>query len=294
MGWKMKRIDIEHLVRWAYCDELPKVGRETSLIAAIRSSWSSLSRYGELLTVVQEGDIANRWGLVPLAGADDPHPDALVVADAVEALAGFEVELPEGWNPLSDMGDLGPEGLEAVSRGLDRLSPVGADGQRKVRQPLARLLIRHAVLGSAPAWEAEAPAPRMVIGANGKPMWFRRIVATSPGPFGPVTTTVEVDGYNPSRQRPFPGAYRKVELVPDPAPVVVERGEYELWVAGLGLLVELLAGKLAAHVALPCARVPRPWEATPAEMVADTRLLPSLLVSAPPLHGRPRKSAISA
>ncbi len=35
----MKQVDIEHLVRWAYRDELPKVGRETSLVAALRSGW---------------------------------------------------------------------------------------------------------------------------------------------------------------------------------------------------------------------------------------------------------------
>ncbi len=64
----------------------------------------------------------NRWGLVPLDTMDDPHPDALAVAAAVEELGGFEVSLPDGWDPLSDLGDLGAEGQDAVRRGLDRLA----------------------------------------------------------------------------------------------------------------------------------------------------------------------------
>ncbi|MFG1414040.1 hypothetical protein V5G24_23345 [Xanthobacter sp. VTT E-85241] len=259
----MKTIDIEHLVRWAYCDELPKVGRPTSLVAAIRSGWSSLSRYGELLTVVQEPDILNQWGLVPLeVEGGDPHPDALAVAAAVEDLAKLDVELPEGWNPLTDMGDLGEEGAEAVRRGLDRLSPLTEEGRRKVRQPLSRLVIRQAILGCAPAWEAGPPVRRVVSGANGKPRWFRQITHLSPGAFGPVASVVEIDGFNGSRQRPFPGAYRKFELVPDPAPIVVERGEYELWIAALGCLAETLADQgLSAHLVHHSARPARPWEA---------------------------------
>ncbi|GGF56608.1 hypothetical protein GCM10007301_15360 [Azorhizobium oxalatiphilum] len=286
----MKRVDIEQLVRWTYRDELPKVERDTDFSAGIPSSWSSLARYGELLTVVQEGDIVNRWGLVPLDGDHEPHPDALVVADAVEMLGEFEVALPDGWSPLSDMGDLGPEGVEAVRRGLDRLSPVDPNGRRTLRQPLARLIIRNAVLGCAPCWEAEAPERVMVTGANGKPLWFRHLTETTPGAFGPVTSTVEVDGFNASRQRPYPGAYRKFALLPDPTFAVVERGEYELWVAALGLLVELLDGKLSAHIPTPSARLSRPWEVS----APEGRILPSLVVPAPVPRRKPSRSSISA
>lgn len=286
----MKRIDIEHLVRWAYRDELPKVARETSLIAALRSGWASISRWSELMTVVQEGDLVNRWGLVPLDTMDDPHPDALAVAAAVERLGDFEVSLPEGWNPLSDLGDLGPEGQDAVRRGLDRLSPPDGQGARVMRQPLARIVIRQAILGTAPSWEAEVPARRMVTGPNGKPRWFRAVSHVSAGAFGDVTETVEVDGFNAARQRPFPGAYRKFELEPDPCPVVVERGEYELWVAGLHALVDLLAGTLSAHAPLPPARVARPWEGAG----RDARILRSSLPPAAPLRASRKAPAIAA
>lgn len=288
----MKTLGIEALLSWAYRDELPKMAAPKSLVAAIRPAWHSLSRFGELMTVVQETDIVNRFGVTPLlsGGDEDPHPDALAVADAVEALAWCEVGMPEGWNPLADMGDLGPEGPDAVRRGLDRLSPADGEGRRKVREPLSRLVIRHAVLGGAPVWEAEAPARRMVTGPNGKPAWFRRIVATSPGAFGPVTTPVEVDGYNHTRQRPFPGAYRKFELVPDPVSTVVERGEYELWFAALALLVEMLGGTLAQHAVLPCARSPRPWEVS----VSGARILASAPASPVVAHEGRKKNSIPA
>lgn len=272
----MKTVDIETLLRWAYRDELPKMAAASSMVAAVRSSWHAVSRFGELMAVVQEADVVNRWGLVPLTrAADDPHPDALAVADAVEALAACDVNVPESWNPLSDMGDLGAEGEDAVRRGIDRLAPRGVDGRRKLRDPLSRLIIRHALLGGGPAWEAEAPTRRMVMGANGQPRWFRRVACTTPGAFGPLTTHLEVDGFNPAGRRPFPGAYRKFELVPDPAPAIVERGEYELWFAALGLLVEALSGTLVQHVPMPCQRSPRPWDGA----VSSGRVLPSLLAA---------------
>lgn len=294
-GPVMKRVDIETLVRWAYRDELPKVGRETTLVAAIRSGWAACSRYGELLTVVQESDIVNRWGLVPLdVETDGPHPDAMAVADAVERLALHEVDIPADWYPLADMGDLGAEGVDAVRRGVDRLLVQDAQGRRMPRQSLARLVIRHAILGDAPAWEAEAPTRRMV-SACGKPKWFRQISQVTPGAFGPCAQTVEVDGYNATRQRPFPGAYRKFELVPDPVATVRERGEYEMWHAALNLLLEdLHATGLTAHQVLPSPRPPRPWLVAHGGAVSSARILPSVMAPAPiPRDGR-KKNRVAA
>lgn len=289
----MKRIDIEHLVRWAYLDELPKVAAQPDRLSGPQmvSGGAVLARLSVLHTLVQEQGIANRYGVLPLLdkSPDGPHPDALAVASAVEALADFQVELPEGWNPLADMGDLGAEGLDAVRRGLDRLAPPDAAGARKVRHPLSRLVVRQAVLGSAPAWEAEAPTRRMVC-SNGKPRWFRRIVQTTAGAFGPIEQTIELDGFNSARQRPYPGAYRKFELDPDPMMSVVERGEHELWVSALAVLADLLTEGLSAHIALPPARPARPWEGD----VPAGRILPSLAVSADGARGRAKKNSIAA
>ncbi|MEP9378400.1 hypothetical protein ABLE91_16915 [Aquabacter sp. CN5-332] len=287
----MKQINIEALLRWTYRDELPKVGRPTSMVAAIRPGWSAMSKLSVLHTVVQETDIANRWGLVPLdMAADDPHPDALAVAEAVERLGKREVELPGDWSPLSDMGDLGDEGAEAVRRGVERLFILDAKGLRKPRQPLSRLVIRHAILGSAPAWEGEVPARRMIC-EHGKPKWFRRVVQETPGPFDPVSTEVEIDGYNHTRQRPYPGAYRKFELVPDPMGTVVDRGERELWVAALAMLAEDLQGRgLIAHTVTGCIQSARPWEAAAPEV----RILPSTIVRAVTVREGQKKKPIPA
>ncbi|MEW6256900.1 MAG: hypothetical protein AB1592_13175 [Pseudomonadota bacterium] len=289
----MKRIDIEHLVRWAYRDELPKVAARPKRLGpgGMVSGAAVLAKLQELNTLVQEPDIANRYGVLPLLedGPDEPHPDAICVAEAVEDLTGLDMEMPEGWNPLADMGDLGAEGIDAVRRGLDRLAPMAGTGKRSIRQSLSRLVIRQAVLGAAPSWEAEMPTRRMIC-AGGKPKWFRRVVQITQGAFGPVEQSIEIDGFNVARQRPFPGAYRKFELHPDPMMVVTERGEYELWVSALRVLTVILDGKLAAHVPLPPARPVRPWEGEGTQ----ARILPSLSISGCVAQASENKNPIAA
>lgn len=293
----MRAIDIEALVRWAYRDELPKAASVAGegLAFGFRSGWGGVERYGELLAVVQEPDIRNRYGLVPdFTATGEPHPDAVAVHEAVEALATLEFVQPEGWNPLSDMGDLGIDGPAAVARGLARLLVVedarGADvalsrdlrsaavkdgvarGQRLVlRRSPARLVIRQAILGGCPPWEAEAPE-RCVVMEYGKPKWFRRVVQVSDGAFGPASHEMEVDGFDAKRRRPFPDAYQRFILDPDPADAVHARAEYEIWIAALGVLVEDLAGQLHAHAPTPPTRATRPWERD----VNAGRILPSL------------------
>ncbi|OYX15039.1 MAG: hypothetical protein B7Z15_01870 [Rhizobiales bacterium 32-66-8] len=289
----MKRVDIETLVRWAYRDELPKVAARPARLgpSGLVSGAAMWAKLHVLNTLVQEPDIANRYGVLPLLddSPDDVHPDAVRVAEAVEGLARLEVCVPDAWHPLGDMGDLGPEGADAVRRGLDRLAPVTSSGARIVRHALSRLVIRHAILGAAPSWQAEVPTRRMVC-AGGKPKWFRRAIYTTDGAFGPVHQTLEIEGFNAARQRPFPGAYRKFELDPDPVTAVVERGEHELWVSALALLAETLSGALTAHVPLPPARPARPWEGE----AEKARILPSFAISAPDALGSENKNSIAA
>lgn len=281
-----KAIDIEALLRWAYRDELPKALPVEGPMAGIRSASLSLSRAAELMAVVQETDVRNRFGLFPDRFADsEPHADAVRVHEAVTGLDRCAVDLPEGWDPLSDMGDLGPEGAGAVARGLDMLFSVDASGARILRRPVARLVIRQAILGGAPAWEGEMPERRKVTGANGKVRWFRRILCVSEGAFGVVTEEVEVDGIDPKRRLPHPDAYTRTVLDPDPAPVVQGRAEYELWRAALDLLTEDLAGRLETRFAMASDRSRRPWEAPD----AARRILPSLIVL--PVRGPPRAAA---
>lgn len=287
----MKRIEIEALLRWAYRDELPKAAAAGGdrLAVGFRSGWGGVEKWGELLTLVQEPDIRNRFGLVPdYLATTEPHPDAVRVDEAVERLRLCGFEAPAGWNPIADLldaaGDLGARGAAAVARGLAALTLVDVTGRTVLRRSVSRLVMRQAILGGCPAWEGDVPELRQET-AHGKVRWFRRVVLEVEGAFGPTQEEIELDGYDQKRQRPFPGAYTKSYLDPDPAPVVEARAEYELWRAALDLLAEDLAHGLEAHAVLPSTRSPRPWEAPDPER----RVLPSLLV--PPVAAPDSRAA---
>lgn len=280
------RMDIEAMLRWAYRDELPKAAAGGGRLAVgFRTGWGGVERFGELLAVIDEPDVRNRFGLVPDASASsDPHPDAIRVHDAVMRLRRCALGVPEGWNPIADMGDLGPEGAAAVARGIAGMTIVNDKGERVLRRSVSRIVIRQAILGGCPVWEGDVPE-RHVLCAHGKPRWFRRDVVVTEGAFGPARQEIEVDGYDHKRQRPYADAYRKMVLDPDPAPVVQGRAEYELWRGALDLLAEDLAGGLEAHTVAPSARSARPWEMPdPAR-----RILPSLLV---PMGGAGESRAV--
>ncbi len=280
----MRRMDIEALLRWAYRDELPKAAARggESLAVGFRTGWGGVERYGELLAVVQEPDIRNRFGLVPDGTDGEPCADAVAIHEAVERLGALVFDLPEGWDPLGDMGGAGAFGAEghgAVAQALASLTLVDAAGHTVLRRSPARLVIRHAILGGAPEWEGERPERKVVSGANGKPRWFRRVRQVSDGAFGPAACEVEMDGYDLKRHRPHPDAYQKFFLDPDLAPVVRARAEYEIWHAALGHLEAELADSLSARALLPWSRPARPWEGEGEAPAA--RLLPSLLT--PPI-----------
>ncbi|HVL72184.1 MAG TPA: hypothetical protein VM434_09895 [Beijerinckiaceae bacterium] len=281
----MKRIEIGALLRWAYTRELPKVHELRQVFGqapnGVVSAHGAVREAGMLGTVVDLPD--NVWGVVPDFTAETlPHPDALRIAEAVEALAGCEPDWPEGWNPLADLG-LGDEAGAAVARAHDRVFVVGADGRRRMRRGAVALVRKHAILGGVPDWEADTPVRKVVLGPKGKPAWFRRDVIQ--GVDGPVE--IEVDGMDRRLRIPMPDAYQKHWWDPDPADVVVARAEYQLWRAALGLLVEALAGALAEHEATPS-----PWPAEPwLEGVPESaRVLPDLaLVHSPAAARRGRR-----
>lgn len=291
----MKTVDIEQAVRWAYRDELPKARALDEHMAVLPGGfgtpWGSVSRYGELLEVVQQADVRNRFGLFPdVIEAGEPHADAVVIADAVEALADCLFEMPEGWNPLADMGDLGVEGGAAIARGLARLTMKDEAGNTVLRRSPAQLVIRHAILGGAPVWEADAPERILQQGPHGKPLWFRRLALVSEGAFGPTSYEVEVDGFDHKRRRPYADAYQRVLLVPDPADAVAARAEYEIWHGALSVLAEELPRVLRSRAVAPPARMPRPWEVADPER----RILPSLLTPQMPVLSRRKKNSMAA
>ncbi|MEP2723916.1 MAG: hypothetical protein ABJH19_07485, partial [Roseibium sp.] len=56
-----KNIQIEALLKWAYCEELPKSTDVGQAIARMASGWSSMNSFAQLLTVIDDND----YGVVP-------------------------------------------------------------------------------------------------------------------------------------------------------------------------------------------------------------------------------------
>lgn len=251
-------VDIEDLLVWAYRDELPKAQAEGGSFgpAAHGHAWEGVAEVGVLGEIVD-----NRWGVVPDRGAtSDPHPDAVLVGEAVEALGALTLDVPEGWWPFDDMAspqEWGDLGAAAVSSVLDYVSVTDADGARRFKMSPAWLVRRAAIMRDCPGWEVdEVPVRRLVRTRTGQNAWFvRRTIPDAAGGW----IEVEQDGFNHSRRRPYPGAYQRWELAPSPHEVGIERAEYEVWHAALCLLADDLADKLAGRFVLPPRRPSRPW-----------------------------------
>lgn len=243
----MKTIGIEALLAWAYRQELPKAAEGSGGGGpGVGTSWGMVAEFAELMTMI---DRTNAWGCAPDLTSDaPPHGDAVIVGEAVAALAGGAFTPPEDYDLLGDLADLkDAEKADCHRRGLQRAQISGRD--------LAVAVARVAMLGRAPQWESHgAPRRRPVLGVKGKPRYFRRIAA----PDG--NGTIEVDGYDHVRRRPMPFSYQNYRLDPDPALLVAERAEYQAWVIALGVVAADLDGRLADHkVAAPDLPL-WPWE----------------------------------
>ncbi|MBS7698758.1 MULTISPECIES: hypothetical protein [unclassified Chelatococcus] len=257
-----RTMDIEAVLRWAYQDELPKavLGDDRQFPDGVRSGWAGIASYAQLLTLIDY----NAYGVLPdLAAVGEPHPDALRVADAVEALVSCSVAIPDGWSPLADMGDLGAEG--------DRVVEIAALWAQ-ARASASALVVTRAILGGEPCWQGDVPERKVRCGANGRPMWFRKsLVMISEGDpalgIEPEYVEAVVDGFNAKRRRPYADAYQETFLDPDPQPLAISRAEYEIWHAALRLLFDSLVGTLGSIEVTPSRRSARPWEPSSARDV---------------------------
>lgn len=251
---------IEDLLSWAYLRELPKMqslaGRGPQLI---RSGWLRVEQWLEELSLAGLDD--NRFGVVPdLASNGLPHVDAIAVHEAVCRLDELDLGMPDCWSPLEDMSDMGGHRAGLPILALDRLCPMGPDGERRLRSSPRRLVFKHAILGGCPDWRIDEPEVKIVT-EHGRPKWFLRETLWFDGPDGPQTVPHEVerDGLDRSRRIPLPGAYQKTFLDPDPLDGVVARGEYEIWRSALDMLIEDLRGKTSAFEPVASERPMRPW-----------------------------------
>ncbi len=249
-----KLIGIEHLLQWAYRQELPK-GQAGGRMAGIgmAGGWDAVSRFGELGTLVDVSP--NAFGCVPDLWGDgeaEAHSDALAVAEAVGRLAETTCAWEEGYDVLSDV-----EGITEAERA--ECNRLGYDIARARGDQLAALVIRVAMVGKVPTWEGHGPVERRVeLGPKGQPAWFGWSSGRKAKGDRPCWS--RWTGSTPKRRRPHPGAFQKHYLDPHPAMLAGERLDYQAWVSALAFLAADLDGRLVAHRIAPSLRRPWPWE----------------------------------
>ena len=257
-----RSLDIETALRWAFRDELPKVSAlNRDEVDAPRAGDRGRAPKDFVTDVQLMIDMpTNCFGVVKAIGSrGSPHPDAILIGDAVAGLDGMVMGVPESWKPLAEMDDLSPEVTRLVQVAVDGIAGEVEGGRRLFGMRPSFVVQRYAQSGGAPDWRAEVPAVK-VVSAFGKPSWFVMRRTWSKSVDGrDIAHEVEEDGYNARSKRPYGDAYRKIYLAPDPTPAIRARAEYEVWHAALDALVEDLASCLATIRLSPTRRTARPW-----------------------------------
>ena len=244
-----KPIEIRDLLAWTYREEMPKLERFTADERedwfAEPAAWDAITRLSVLgCRVDTSGPAPDTRPLVY------PHPDALLVNKAVMGFATWTIAMPDGWDALGDIEGLGDdERADAHRRGWDIAIPKG--------DRLGALVMRQAWLDRVPAWRDHGTIERRpMLGANGKPAWFRIVNAAGPGE---AAQPREVDGFDAKSRRPHRGAYHKHYLHPCPSLLVAARIEYQAWALALHSLARDLQGTLSGF-GVSCDVALWPWE----------------------------------
>lgn len=241
---RVKTVDIETLLAWCYCDELPK---RDWLDVGGRSPWEAMMAQLEGGQQLDDGrpSLGNRYAVL---GGSGPHPDAVLVHEAVKRL-----DDPALTPVLEDAAglvcDMPPEVQEAAEEALSRYA---------VR--LAPLVMRCALRKRRPDWRVDA-VPELVpvrSEATGRPQWFAlREVSVRSGGRMTVEVPVTID---PKTRRYPDDAYRRFAWEPDVKLVIDSRADYQVWWGALAWLAGELDGRLANHRVTPPGAAPWPWE----------------------------------
>lgn len=230
LGWKWgsdvgtkRLLDVEKLLHWAFRDELPKDVKRESYGGGM-SPMFALADLGTRVDVwAEEPGFPRALG--------EPHPDALLVEQAVLALEDAAIDWPATRRTL--VGSLG--GLLSDNEpGLTHLT-IGVVG----------LVALHARMGTRPRWDMW-PEPEPVIGRNGKP----------------VVQYIDKDGrLVEGRRNGHYGEEARCPLLWFPAPreAAFVRIEYSIWWQAIDTLADYLADRLSDHAALAPAAHPSPW-----------------------------------
>lgn len=263
-----RKMAIEDAVRWAYRDELPKAvvngGRGVpSVLGYASSTWARQASAAANLGSFEP----NRYGVIPAAGAGEPHPAALMIGDAVEALDDLPVVILPSWS-VPELAEAGALGEAAIGRARAEFQRAELSGPRKGRLLRGALdIVRAAAILGPPDGRIDPPALVTVKKWNGKDAWFRRTLVQ----FETGTEEVEVDGYDARRKRPHPDAYRKFVLDPDPTDAIVARARYQVWRSAMDVLHDKLVGTLPEVEVSTCMAPWAPWAShgAPPRLLAD-------------------------
>lgn len=241
----MKKITVQKLLNWAFVHELPKGGGADGIYSP-RSAWGLMEQVGSLGVHIDLN--RGRQDLPACFEQGEPHPDALIVGQAVRKIMDFDFALDNlsfemlplhRWNeqartlaePIFDSMIVRLKNCSKQERGCSVIA----------------LVVSCAVLEKEP--EHSLPLPKLAtICRGGSPCWF--IKQKRVDSFG-RETEVEVDGFNYKSRRPWRGAYLKHLLNPSPEGNFENWVNYQLWKKSLKFLYHELNGKLSDFCLIP-------------------------------------------
>lgn len=237
----MRRVlDIEHVLQWAFRDELPKRRED-------RDDHGG-SYVSPMFRMCALGGRVDNWSREPgyPAAMGSCHPDALIIEQEVQRLQRSDVDIT-GF---------------ARSFGSD---PVGVDVEviaESVTDQVSALVTIRARLGARPD-HGDIPSVEPIRAPNGQITVFAEQeghITLGDGSVhkvrrdAPVTSSKRTGGHYP------PGSYSKIRFSPGRIALYTERAEYAAWRAGLVVLAERLDGKLASIRPTGPAAARRPWD----------------------------------
>lgn len=221
MALPKKPIDVEQVLRWCYAWEMLK---DPSAPPQMMNASQALASYAELMpqTVHDGRGAGGSWPFLDFKFGG-PHPDALVLNEAVQAMAPEGLVWPESREPL-----LGP---------IAGLAEGGGFAFLNISFKPAALIVTNAVLGRRPDWCNEQPTPARVVGPNGK------------------AVVVGIDSHG----RYSPDAHCPLAWSPDPFEIVRARAEYAVWHGALVRLANQFRESLIDHAPVLPSAPSQPW-----------------------------------
>lgn len=301
-GAKRRKLSVEQALSWAVRDEWPKAEAAARMIGqGAPNGYVTGGGFAQMMALGQRVDNhrINGFGVVPFEidlGA--VHGDALLLADAVRELDGhLGAGLAQGfadWEPFADLAHMAGDAEVAALLDASRASARAmARAHCALTGAINRLVVKAAILGLG-GWEMGEPEVGYVRPVHGgKPLWFRKVerpCAWNADGEAIAWDVVEADGYDAKRQRPYPDAYRKRRLDPDPALVALARAEWQVWRAALDCLFEMAKGALATIDLTPSRLAWEPWaceHGAGPRVLSGGEALPAEVAPERPRAGRP-------